>query len=77
MKILHISSSDSSGGAAKSAMRLHLGLLNKSINSIYFAAEKSANGDKNIKAYKNGYLKNSRQPGSHVSVFELKIKPDL
>lgn len=56
MKILHISSSDSMGGAAKSAMRLHLGLLNNGINSIYFSAEKTT-ANKTVKAYKNGYLK--------------------
>ncbi len=56
MKILHISSSDSMGGAAKSAMRLHLGLLNYDINSIYFAAEKTGTA-KAVKSYKNGYLK--------------------
>ena len=40
LKIVHISTYDS-GGAGNAAMRLHLGLLEKNVNSIFLCAKKS------------------------------------
>lgn len=57
MRILHLSSSDSVGGAARSAMNLHLGLLNNNVDSVFFAAEKLNKTNKSVISFKYGYFK--------------------
>jgi glycosyltransferase involved in cell wall biosynthesis len=51
MKILHISTSDTNGGAARAAYRLHKGLLNININSQMLVQEKFSD-DKTVNAPK-------------------------
>ncbi|AKG21134.1 glycosyltransferase family 4 protein [Calothrix sp. 336/3] len=88
MKVLHISTSDTKGGAARAAYRLHQGLQNININSQMLVKEKSS-GDKNIYAPKMNLsqgiakakltfdslpLKIYRQP--RESLFSLQWLPD-
>jgi glycosyltransferase involved in cell wall biosynthesis len=51
MKILHISSSDISGGAARAAYRLHAGLIREGVDSKMFVREKRSS-DENVIRYK-------------------------
>jgi len=46
MKIIHIANSDSKGGAARAAFRIHTGLKNKFINSILYVVDKISNDPK-------------------------------
>ncbi len=58
MKILHLSTSDYSGGASIAAFRLHKAMLKVGINSSMLVAEKTRIQDKNIHLFKpNFYVK--------------------
>ncbi len=48
MKVLHINTSDSSGGAAIAAFRLHSAMLSNGINSTYLCLNKTKNDDINV-----------------------------
>ena len=48
MKILHINTSDTAGGAALAAMRLHKSMLNAGIDSTFFCLNRNINDDERI-----------------------------
>lgn len=50
MKILHLSSSDINGGAARAAFRLHKGLIQAGVDSQMFVRDKHSD-DKSVKRY--------------------------
>src|SRR5690349_16730195 len=56
MRVLHISSSDSVGGAARSAINLHESLLLENIDSIFFAAERTGVKSDRKLHFKYGYF---------------------
>ncbi len=56
MKVLHISSSDCGGGAAIAALRIHLSLLSKNVDSYMFVAKKISNYPK-VFTYKSDFIK--------------------
>src|SRR5688572_18738036 len=56
MRVLHISSSDSMGGAAQSAYRLHRALADSGRDSVFFAAEKLRKEDSTVISFTNGYV---------------------